>query len=261
MTVLLRGRTEVVKVVSPGSSEPGSATDLGRYVAGLRSAGVPLPEDLRIDAGAAGPAVRYRWIPGPTLLELPGSRSREFRAAVDRIAGWVRALEPTDVRLDTNLANFVLPGDGQLVCIDVLPPLLASSRRPEASPWEQLIGGLCYDTHVTLCALAGYAARHLLRTLDPGELPVTGRRRLTGLCPGHPDPAALPATWFHSRLAVAGRALAGQLTHQQALEVFSATSILALQAAPAVTQAAHVAAALALAGGLAGGRTLDEPPP
>jgi hypothetical protein len=252
MTVLLRGRTEVVKVVSPGSPEPGSATDLRRYVAGLRSAGVPLPEDLCIDAGAAGPAVRHRWILGPTLLELPGSRSREFRAAVDRIAGWVRALEPTDVRLDTNLANFVLPGDGQLVCIDVLPPLLASARRSEASPWEQLIGGLRYDTHVTLCALAGYAARHLLRTVGPGDLRVTDRRRLTGLCPGHPDPAALPAMWFHSRLAIAERALAGQLTHQQALEAFSATSVLALQAAPAVTQAAHVAAALALAEGLAG---------
>ena len=50
------------------------------------------------------------------------------------VARWVRALEHTGARLDANLANFVLPDQGNLTCIDVLPPLLASLRPVEAGP-------------------------------------------------------------------------------------------------------------------------------
>lgn len=254
MTVLVRHREEVIKTMTAEVADSffahalsGGAEAVRRYAAGLHAAGVTLPEDLAITQGAQGPEVRYRWIGGPTLLELPAWRSAEFTSAVMTIADWVRVLEPASVRLDTNLANFVIPDGENLVCVDVLPPLLVPSRPPGTGPWEQVIGGLCFDTDITLCAVAGYAIRHLLRVLGPAALDGTCWQSLAGVCPGHPQPASLAARWFHSRLHAARLAAAGQLPPERAASLFSATSVRALRQTAPGLRAARAAVALSLA--------------
>jgi hypothetical protein len=254
VTTLLRDRDAVVKTMGAAAAGPYfAAMPAGglavlRYVEGLRAAGVLLPDDLAVAEGASGPEVRHAWVPGPTLLELPGWRSAEFLAAVTRIARWVRTLESGNARLDANLANFVISDGGGITCVDVLPPLLVPLRPPEPGPWEQVIGGLCFDTDVTLCALAGYAARHLLRVLKPGPAALPFIGRALRICPGHPQPGALAARWFHSRLRAAELAAAARISREQADHLLNVTSVRALQAAPAAARGQHADAALALTG-------------
>jgi hypothetical protein len=260
MTTLSLRRGTVAKTITAAAADhyftamPAGAGEVRRYAGILRDAGVPLPGDLAVTDGTCGTEVRHAWIPGPTLLELPGWRSAEFLAAVTSIARWVRALEHTSARLDANLANFVIPAEGNLTCIDVLPPLLAPLRPAETGPWEQVIGGLCFDADITLCALAGYAARHLLGVLDPGPAAGTIARALR-ICPGHPRPGSLAARWFHSRLQVMELAATGQVPAAEAHRLLTATSVRALQAAPPATRRQHADAALAVMAGALERRT------
>jgi hypothetical protein len=252
MTTLVLRRGAVVKTLTAAAADPyfaampASAGEVRRYAGILGEVGVPLPGELAVTDGACGTEVRHAWIPGPTLLELPGWRSPEFLAAVTSIARWVRALEHTGARLDANLANFVIPDQGNLTCIDVLPPLLASLRPVETGPWEQVIGGLCFDADITLCALAGYAARHLLGVLAPGPAAARTIASVLRICPGHSRPGSLPARWFHSRLQAAGLAAAGQVSAAEAERLLAATSVRALQAAPPAARRQHADAALAV---------------
>ena len=255
MTAMALRRGAVVKTITAAAADPyftemlAGAGEVRRYAGILRDAGVPLPGDLAVTDGPAGAEVRHAWIPGPTLLELPCWRSAEFLSAVTSVARWVRALEHTGARLDANLANFVIPDQGNLTCIDVLPPLLASLRPAETGPWEQVIGGLCFDTDITLCALAGYAARHLLGVLDPGPAAAGTIASVLRICPGHLRPGSLPARWFHSRLQVMELAAAGQVSAAEAHRLLAATSVRALQAAPPATRRQHADAALAVMAG------------
>jgi hypothetical protein len=255
MTTLARHLGDVVKTARPASTDPyfaampADAATVRRYAQMMEAAGVPLPGGLSVTDGASGAEVRYAWVLGPTLLELPGWRSAEFLAAVTSVAGWVRALEQSGARLDANLANFVIPDGGCVTCIDVLPPLLADHRPPEPGPWEQVIGGLCFDTDITLCALAGYAARHLLS--GPGRAGVGAIAAALRTCPGHQQPghqrpARLAARWFHSRLEAVELAAAGHVTAAEAQRLLAATSVRALQAAPAGAREQHADAALAI---------------
>lgn len=255
MTTLLLHRGVAVKTVTGAAADPyfaamsADAGEVRRYAGILREVGVPLPGDLAVTDSACGTEVRHTWIPGPTLLELPGWRSAEFLSAVTAVARWVRALEHTGARLDANLANFVIPDQGNLTCIDVLPSLLASLRPAETGPWEQVIGGLCFDADITLCALAGYAARHLLGVLDPGPAAAGTIASAFRICPGHPRPGSLSARWFHSRLQVMELAAAGQVSAAEAQRLLAATSVRALQAAPLATRRQHADAALAVMAG------------
>jgi hypothetical protein len=259
VTALARHRDDVVKTARPASTDPyfaampADAATVRRYVRVLEAAGVPLPGDLSVTDGASGAEVRYAWVPGPTLPELPGWRSAEFLAAVTSIAGWVRALVPSGARLDTNLANFVIPDGGYVTCIDILPPLLADHRPVEPGPWEQVIGGLCFDIDITLCALAGYAARHLLGVPGrPGSEAIAAALRI---CPGHQQPASLAARWFHSRLEAMELAAAGHITAAEAQRLLAATSVRALQAAPAGARQQHADAALVIMASASNRRT------
>ena len=250
MTTLLRHHDTVVKTMNAAVTDPyfaampADATAVTRYAAVLRDAGVPLPGDLDVSDGTSGTEVRHAWVPGPTLLELPGWRSEELLAGVASIARWIRALEHTDARLDANLANFVIPDGGGVTCIDVLPALLASRRPGGAGPWEQVIGSLCFDIDVTLCALAGYAARHLLRELEPGPSAAASVTDVLRVCPGHAAPDALASRWFHSRLLAAGMAAGGRLPVADAEMLFSATSVRSLQMTPPSGRHQHADTAL-----------------
>ena len=250
MTTLRRDRDTVVKTMTADvdpyfAAMPADAAAVRRYAQALRDAGVTLPDRLSVTDSPAGPEVRHAWIPGPALPELPGTRTAAFLEAVAAIARWTRGLAGTGARLDANLANFVIPAGGSITCIDVLPPLLADHRPPEAGPWEQVLGGLCFDPDVSLCALAGYAARHLMRVMEPGPA-AAALPGLLRICPGHPAPGRLAARWFHSRLQAAHRVATGQLRPAQALELLDVTSVRALQAAPPGAREQHAGAALAV---------------
>lgn len=252
MTSMTRDGDHVVKTMPRPGGDPyfarAAAAGLPavlRYADALRDAGVPLPPDLTVTSGPHGPEVRHTWIRGPVLTEIPAGRAASLAASAEAIAGWIRALAATGARLDANLANFVLPDGGTLVCVDILPPLLVPLRPPEPGPWEQLIGGLCYDTDIALCALAGYAARHLLLTA-PGPGSPGLAAGLLRLCPGHPRPRSLAARWFHSRLRAAGRAATGQMTAAQLGGLLAATSARALQAAPPGARADRAGSALSM---------------
>lgn len=250
MTALHRDRDTVVKTMTADpdpyfAAMPADAAAVLRYARALQGAGVTLPPGLAVTDGPGGPSVRHAWIAGPTLPELPGTRSADFLEAVATIALWTRSLQRTGARLDANLANFVLPAGGSITCIDVLPPLLTDRRPPEPGPWEQVIGGLCFDPDISLCALAGYAARHLMRVLEPGPA-AAALPGVLGICPGHPAPGSLAARWFHSRLQAAQLVAAGDLDPARARELLGVTSARALQAAPPAEREQHAAAALAV---------------
>lgn len=237
MTLLQRQQGgQVLKLMSGSASIPiiqqaenSSAPHLHRYIQHLRDCGVRLPAGLRIVADARRPAVQHRWVSGTPASDMAGTDPEAFLAAVAQITAWATTLAATPARLDTNLANFVSTGDG-LVCIDVLPPLLTDLRPTENDDWERLFGALCYDTDITLCALAGYAARTLLAAaagLSPGQI-----NGLAGLCPGHHDPDTLPVRWFHTRLDLALAALREQLPADSALHAFAQSSVLQLRNTP-----------------------------
>lgn len=248
MTLLQRRRGGgVLKLMSGSGSIPISQWDeasstahLHRYIRHLREAGVRLPGDLRVVAGARL-AVQHRWVAGAAAVDLAATDPGAFLTAVGEIKDWALALKTTPARLDTNLANFIATSDG-LVCIDVLPPLLANLRPTETGDWERLFGALCYDTDITLCALAGYAARALLAAT--AVLPAGQIEELAGICPGHPRADALPVRWFHTRLEAAVAALRRQLPAQSALRAFALSSVLRLRNTPAPGRQIHIDTAL-----------------
>ncbi|WP_326635352.1 hypothetical protein OG884_20950 [Streptosporangium sp. NBC_01755] len=252
MTLLQRlGDGQVLKLMSASRSTPirwltaddVQALHVGRYIEELRTVGVQLPADVRIVKSGRRPAVQHLWIPGTPLPDLAAHHPVLFTSAVRQIAAWVAALDSSGARLDTNLANFVINPDDGLVCIDVLPPLLTDLRPPEHDDWQRLFGGLCYDTDITMCALAGYAARALLAAHGTGvadHIP-----DLAGLCPGHTHPDRLPVHWFHLRQKAAVVALCGEIPPRTALKVFTATSVLRLRNTPTAARQARIDAGLA----------------
>lgn len=199
-----------------------------RYIDTLRVAGVELPPDLVV-LRALPLAVRHRWVFGPSLLDAATSAPELFVGAVGEIGQWVRDLEPTDARIDTNLANFCLV-DGRPVLVDVLPPLIPSLRPQPTNQFEQLFSALCFDTVVILAALVGYAARALLGAADSNcaarfvkaghELSPPPDRYLGG--------SAIDI-WFHARAALALRALADDLPADAVYGFFALTSVRAFR--------------------------------
>ncbi|RBQ15340.1 hypothetical protein DP939_36480 [Spongiactinospora rosea] len=232
----------------PGTGEV--AAEVRHYLATLRAKQVTLPDDLRMVNGPDGLEMRHRRVDGTALTELPGSQAAEFVTAVRRVGDWVNRLHDSEARLDPSLAGFVLDRGANLTYVKVVPPLLTTRRPVETTPWRQILGALRYDRNVTLCAMAGYAARHLLRTLEPGEPLTTHGAAVIALCPGHPRPSTRPAMWFHARTRAAELALTGRIAAQQAMAVYAATSLLVLRGIPPSDQRAHIEVALAAAAAL-----------
>ncbi|WP_406690383.1 hypothetical protein REH65_31445 [Saccharopolyspora sp. ID03-671] len=198
------------------------AAGMHSYLDSLQSAGVRLADDLHV-VSSRPLTVRHRWMPGPTLLDDSSqSDPTAFAEAIAEIGHWVCALEGTDARIDTNLANFCLE-NGRPVLVDVLPPLVPSVCPTPVTRFEELFDVLCFDTPVVLDALISYALRALLsahpdaaRALLPvhEEIPT-----------GAPDPG-FPALWFHARRALAVRAAKGEVDVASVHEFFALTSVL-----------------------------------
>ncbi|MGP4018805.1 hypothetical protein [Saccharopolyspora sp. 5N708] len=199
------------------------AAGMQSYLDVLRSAQVRLPSDLRLVA-AEPLTVRHRWVAGPNLLDATTDTDpATFAAAIAQIAHWVRDLDGTNARIDTNLANFCLE-DNQPVLIDVLPPLIPSLRSTPANLFDELFGALCFDTPVILDALVGYALRTLLRVTDPAAA-----QELLDLAYEFPTNTAdetFPAAWFRARRALAVRAAMGKAAVEEVQDLFALTSVL-----------------------------------
>ncbi|MGH3872275.1 MAG: hypothetical protein ACRDSR_12315 [Pseudonocardiaceae bacterium] len=213
-------------------------TGMDTYLSALRAAGVTLPPDLAV-VSVEPLVVRHRWVTGPVLLDCASVDPRRFVGAVAEIAQWVNVVAATDARLDTNLANFCL-ADGQLVLVDVLPPLIPSISPVPANLFEVLFTALCFDTLVIHDALIGYAARALLRS----TVGVTRHRddlaSLVRPAAAEPIGASFPASWFRARAALALRALAGQLAPDVAHEFFALTSVRAFRELPEAHRARRI---------------------
>jgi len=195
------------------------------YLVTLRDAGVQLPPGLQV-VREKPLVVRHDWVDGPDLLSAARAAPEQFIEAVMQIGQWARDLDPTDARIDTNLANFCLV-DGHPVLVDVLPPLIVSRRPQPANLFEALFSGLCFDTEVILAALVGYAARALLRgAAGPPQaarfVPVARE-----LCSprGMAVAGPLAEMWFRSRVALALRALSGELPADVVHGFFALTSV------------------------------------
>ncbi|APU18466.1 hypothetical protein [Actinoalloteichus sp. GBA129-24] len=204
------------------------ASGMNVYLSRLRAAGVTLPPGLSVES-ARPLAVRHLWVTGPVLLDHAGVDPSRFVDAVIEIAGWVRALDSTDARVDSNLANFCL-ADDRVVLVDVLPPLIPSVRPEPSNLFDVLFTALCFDTTVILDALIGYAARALLRS----DISLAGHR---GQDLAHQVPqefAALvetsfPASWFQARAMLALRGLAGEAEPASVHDFFTLTSVRAFR--------------------------------
>lgn len=204
-------------------------TGMNVYLSTLRAAGVALPPGLSVES-ARPLAVRHRWVTGPVLLDHVGVDPSRFVDAVIEIAGWVRDLDATDARVDTNLANFCLVDDG-VVLVDVLPPLIPSVRPEPSNLFDVLFAALCFDTTVILDALIGYAARALLRS----DARLAGHRRedLARQVPQELTArveTSFPASWFRTRLTLATRALVGEAAYASVHNFFTLTSVRAFRA-------------------------------
>lgn len=163
-----------------------------------------------------------------------------FVGAVAEIARCVHALGDTDARLDTNLANFCL-ADGQVVLVDVLPPLVPSARPEPSSLFEVLFSALCFDTAVIHDALIGYATRALLRSVAGGAARQRGRLARQ-IWPAGAEPAgwSFPASWFRARAALALRALGGEVAPEIAHEFFALTSVRVFRELPEARRAQRI---------------------
>lgn len=198
--------------------------ELGRYLDTLRTTGVRLPADLAVTSGTPLTVI-HTWLDGPTVADAATTDPTSLVTAVREITSWVRALDGTDARIDTNLANFCLT-NGVPTLVDVLPPLIVSRRPAARNLFEELFDSLCFDTAVTLDALLAYAMTRLLTT-GPTGWPAAGALAeladelvSTSLGPG------LAGSWFRARLLLAMRCAAGQAALTD-LRVFSAaTSVL-----------------------------------
>lgn len=208
------------------ASESLGLTGMNTYLTTLQTAGITLPEHLCV-ASAHPLAVRYRWVDGPVLLDHVDLDPARFIDAVIEIAHWVCALDSTDARIDTNLANFCLARD-QVVLIDVLPPLIPSLRPQPSTLFEVLFTALCFDTPVILDALIGYAARALLRckaVVSPAQLDdlVGQRPRQSALRGG--SAGGFPGMWFRTRAELAVRGLTGNAAPAVVHDFFARTSV------------------------------------
>lgn len=206
-------------------------TGMNAYVSALRAAGVTLPP--RISVESVRPlAVRHRWVTGSVLLDYARIDPSRFFDAVIEIARWARALDATDARVDTNLANFCL-ADDRVVLVDVLPPLIPSVRPEPSNLFEVLFNALCFDTRVILDALIGYAARALLHSgasvaADQHE----GLARQLPQEVAEPAQASFPASWFRARTVLALSALAEQAEPEVVHDFFALTSVRAFRDLP-----------------------------
>lgn len=199
----------------------GGEAGLRCHLEALRSAQVRLPRDLAIMASSPL-TIRHRWVVGPTVLEVARGDPKVFATAVRQIATWTRELDGMDARIDTNLANFCLVDD-QPVLIDVLPPLMPSLRPEPETLFDELFGGLCFDTPVILDALIGYALRELLRANQPAAcelLPIADE------LDGSSNGTCFPASWFAARRGLAMRAAAGDEDPGVVHDFFARTSVL-----------------------------------
>jgi hypothetical protein len=227
-------------------------TGMHRYLRTLRAAGVTLPPDLSV-VSAEPLAVRHRWVPGPRLLDCAHADSARFIDGVVEIARWVRALDRTDARLDTNLANFCL-ADEHVVLVDVLPPLIPSASPEPSNLFEVLFRALCFDTSVTLDALVGYAVRALLQSrasVALGERDALARQVSADVA--KVSTAVFPASWFRARVVLGLRALAGDIASEVVQEFFVLTSVRVFRDLPEkdradrITQVGHAMKELVLA--------------
>ncbi|MFF5985885.1 hypothetical protein [Prauserella flavalba] len=201
------------------------ARGLRTYLDTLVDAGVALPPGLEV-VSENPLAVRHQWVSGPTLADAAADDVDSFVAAVARIGQWLRALESTDARIDTNLANFCLRR-GRVVLVDVLPPLVPSTRPEPHDSFDALFGALCFDTPVTLDALVGYAARALLKATTIG----TARRFLPLArdlleSPHRPAAHGFPGSWFRARASLALCTLEDEERINELHEFFALTSVL-----------------------------------
>jgi hypothetical protein len=232
-----RDGDDVIKVLDAQHSAGGSvvaatqsidASGMNTYLVTLRAAGVALPCCLSVES-ARPLAVRHRWVTGPVLLSQASTNPSRFVSAVIEIAGWVRALDATDARVDANLANFCLL-DNRVVLVDVLPPLIPSTRPEPSNLFELLFNALCFDTTVTLDALIGYAARALLRSgvsVPAGQREDLARQVPQGIA--EPAEASFPASWFRARVLLALHALEGGVEPDAVHDFFALTSVRALR--------------------------------
>lgn len=214
-------------------------TGMSAYLSTLRAAGVTLPPNLAV-VSIRPLAVRHRWVTGPVLLDYASVDPLRFINAVIEIARWVRALDPTDARVDTNLANFCL-ADDRVVLVDVLPPLIPSVRPEPSNLFEVLFNALCFDTRVILDALIGYAARALLHS---GVSVAAGQRDdLARQLPqevAEPVEASFPASWFRARVVLALGALAEQAEQDSVHDFFDMTSVRVFRDLPEAERAHRV---------------------
>jgi hypothetical protein len=197
-----------------------------RYLAALRAAGVRLPCELAI-VTAVPLTIRHRWVDGPTLLEVTSISPAAFAGAVRTVGRWIQNLAGADARIDANLANFCMRS-GEPVLVDVLPPLIPSLRPEPGDLFDRLFRALCFDTAITLDALAGYSLRATLGV--PGSAAHTARllpvaREL--VTAGAPGP--FPAGWFRARAVLAIRAAEGADHPNIVREFFELTSVLAFR--------------------------------
>ncbi len=211
-------------------------TGMNAYLSTLRAAGVTLPPHLSVES-VRPLAVRHRWVTGPTLLDCASADPSRFVDAVIEIAQWVRVLDATDARVDTNLANFCL-ADDRVVLVDVLPPLIPSVRPEPSNLFEVLFNALCFDSRVILDALIGYAARALLHS----DVRVAAGQRddLARQLPKEfagPVETLFPASWFQARVTLALRALAGQAEFEVTHDFFALTSVRAFRDLPEAERA------------------------
>jgi hypothetical protein len=239
-TALRRDGDHVIKMLGVQNPPiarfaPLGQTGMNNYLSTLRVAGIRLPPDLTV-VSAEPLAVRHRWVRGPVLLDYAAEDRQRFVAAVAEIAGWVNATAATDARLDANLANFCL-ADGQVVLVDVLPPLIPSARLEPSNLFEVLFTALCFDTAVIRNALIGYAARALLRypvgTVDQAA-DLAGRVPLSA---GEPAEPSFPALWFRAKAVLALRALAGEVSPEVAYDFLALTSVRVFRELPEVRRA------------------------
>lgn len=206
------------------AAQAAGRTGMDTYLSTLRAAGVILPPELAV-VSVEPLAVRHRWVSGPVLLDCASADPPRFVGAVTEITRWVNALAATDVRVDTNLANFCL-AEGQVVLVDVLPPLIPSTGPEPANLFEVLFTALCFDTPLIHDALIGYAARALLQSAASVAAPQRDDfARLVRPAGAESRGASFPASWFRARVTLALRALAGQLAPAVAHDFFALTSV------------------------------------
>lgn len=193
--------------------------DLRRYIDTVRAAGVRLPADL-VAEPRRPLAVTHTWVEGPMLDRVATTCPETAVQPVRQIAHWMHALDGTDARIDTNLANFCLV-DGIPVLIDVLPPLIVSQRTAPQNLFEELFDSLCFDTPVTLHALLGYTLTRLLAAGPDGRAAATALDDLTAQALSAPVAPGLAGSWFRAKLLLATRCVAGEVDAIQ-LDAFSA---------------------------------------